>query len=958
MLFSALIIFSSVALANDCDISRIRPSHDNTLTLLSSINAANTCQATHDLMMLHKTDQLEFIKAKGPLKLLRNLVALGKLEEAMEMLSIFPSKVISSEDREEYEYLLWRAYSHNIPRTAQVCVPNPATGVCDEGRLLHKMALRYTIKYPKSPWLEEVRNIAQLYYQYELKHETSKLKEAVNQYEAAVYPKSVISKALVNGLRGNNRRTDGKVYANCVGGALDKGGSTPKCDLMFKHDMIARILLYAYPMEEWVKPEDGAFVRQTIARYLGELKKLIEADPEIRNNIFPTFRDLDYDEEIKKRGPASVDEKKIPQFTFYVGQASGNESWYYEKLCSFIRSAAAVVTAKQIKGECKPLDKNQIQRLSVKKAPVFLDPQVDYNLYFWEDAALSNHIYVSRPKIKDEADFPHIEWKLEPELVKEVNYQALFKLLSNVFSYALNETEIKKTFLINGLKETESIKYQDGKFLDVPANKIVDFETAYQIFIKEKIRFKNYMAAGLQITAILGGGTAWYYQNRDFNMVDWDYNGEFDMRTRLTTFDHWKFDDNGPGINRKHINAGVGYYLASRMSGFTSLESFLISLASSTFWEYFVEFREVISINDQIVTPVSGFVLGEVFYQIGKKLMARHGGKLSRFLDRILGDNQNLMNWVRNIFPRRGDEASIYGFDPGYFVQLDAGMKAEEVKDKDGKVHHDIAYYLESEIVDIPLFEEPGMVRKLIMDTAFTRLMVHATASPDVIDDMRMIAKVGFMGYYQKDLKKDGSGELNGFNLLIAPASGVEIDVRKQNDGNGFGYKDMIVAVNVLGTSMNFVGYVRGVRFRMLVEVYGDFAMVKSYALDGFKKDNDISGAGALINSEEGYYYAGGVTHAIGLSTDIKGFEFGYRFSESNYSNITGRERDSAIIQTRFDITDRKRSQELFIKWRTKKNLTFKCAVEKIDRDGSIESFVPATGTEYRKSCSIMYSFL
>jgi hypothetical protein len=923
------------------------------------------CKEVHDLAALHKADNRSFIDSNGPIRLLRSLISLNLNEEATELIQLFPVAEIAPQDREEYEYLLWKAFSAFIPKHANVCIQNPATGTCDEGRLLHRMVLRFTAKYPDSKRLDEIRQIADLYYQYELKRESGKLQEAVNQYEAAVYPKSAVSRLIVNGMRGNNRRTDGKVYANCVGSIPGTGTQPGKCDLQYKHAMISRVLLYAFSMEEWVKPEDSKPVRAAIARYLQELKNLMETDPKVKEDVYPAFRNLDLDQEIQKRTPASVPktaakEPPVPKFSFFVGQHLGNESWYTEKLCKFLKLTANIVSQNKITGPCRALTDPEMRELVAKKTPVALDPSADYNLYFWEDVTLQGHLYISRPKIKNDIDFQHLEWKIDPDLIKEVNFQALFKLLSNIYSYASNEKDIKKFLLVNGVAESKKVTYneEDGTFLDKTSNKEVDFEYAYAVFVKEKIRQKNYMSAGLQITALLGGGIAWYYKNKDFNMVDWDYNGEFSMKNRVFSFDQWKFDDNGPGINRKHLNAGLGYYLASRMSGFTALESFLIGLTASSFWEYFVEYREVISINDQILTPVGGYVLGEVFYQIGSKLLSRHGGKLSKLLDNFFGGSGRVSNWVRGIFPRRGDEASIYGFDPGYFAEFNVGIKAEQVKDEKGTIHKDLAYFIESEIIDIPLFDQPGMAKKLIMDTAFTRLLIHSTATTNAIDDLRLLARTAFMAYYQKNLSLDTNGNLNGFSFFIAPGSGLDIDVRKEKIDGEFQYKHMYFNVNVLGGTMNLVGYLRGVKLRAVIEVYGDFAMVKSYALDGFKEKNDISGAGNLLNSEEGYYYGGGMTGAFGLSVDIKGLEFGYRFSQTDLQNITGRERDSDTITERYVINDRKRVQELFVKLRTKKNLVFKCGIERIERSGRIEDFQPAIGVEHRKSCSVMYSFL
>ena len=84
-----------------------------------------------------------------------------------------------------------------------------------------------------------------------------------------------------------------------------------------------------------------------------------------------------------------------------------------------------------------------------------------------------------------------------------------------------------------------------------------------------------------------------------------------------------------------HPYCGGIYYMTARSSGFTIIESFGYSAIMSTFfWEYGVEaFAEIPSIQDLIITPVIGSVMGEGFFYI-KKSILRHDKKVlnSKFL--------------------------------------------------------------------------------------------------------------------------------------------------------------------------------------------------------------------------------------------------------------------------------------------------------------------------------------
>jgi hypothetical protein len=84
-----------------------------------------------------------------------------------------------------------------------------------------------------------------------------------------------------------------------------------------------------------------------------------------------------------------------------------------------------------------------------------------------------------------------------------------------------------------------------------------------------------------------------------------------------------------------HPYCGGIYYMTARSSGFTVLESFGYSAIMSTFfWEYGIEaFAEVPSIQDLIVTPVLGSVVGEGFFY-AKKSILKHDHRIlkSKFL--------------------------------------------------------------------------------------------------------------------------------------------------------------------------------------------------------------------------------------------------------------------------------------------------------------------------------------
>ena len=105
-------------------------------------------------------------------------------------------------------------------------------------------------------------------------------------------------------------------------------------------------------------------------------------------------------------------------------------------------------------------------------------------------------------------------------------------------------------------------------------------------------------------------------------------------------FSKWKnnvtqgpvIDHDDPVVNYVgHPISGAAYYMVARTQGFSAMQSFGYSVLMSTFfWEFgFEAFAEKPSIQDLIVTPVIGSILGEVFYNWSLKIEANNGKVLN-----------------------------------------------------------------------------------------------------------------------------------------------------------------------------------------------------------------------------------------------------------------------------------------------------------------------------------------
>ncbi|MBI3543161.1 MAG: DUF3943 domain-containing protein [Deltaproteobacteria bacterium] len=98
------------------------------------------------------------------------------------------------------------------------------------------------------------------------------------------------------------------------------------------------------------------------------------------------------------------------------------------------------------------------------------------------------------------------------------------------------------------------------------------------------------------------------------------------------------FDTDPPYWNfTAHPFVGSEYYLLARNRNASWWQSLLYSAAMSAFWEYVTEgYFERPSIQDLIITPVAGAVLGELRYQAKEALVDPKTGKADKLWKKIL----------------------------------------------------------------------------------------------------------------------------------------------------------------------------------------------------------------------------------------------------------------------------------------------------------------------------------
>ena len=155
---------------------------------------------------------------------------------------------------------------------------------------------------------------------------------------------------------------------------------------------------------------------------------------------------------------------------------------------------------------------------------------------------------------------------------------------------------------------------------------------------------------------------------------------------------HKKYFDNikeGPVVDKDdwwinyigHPISGAAYHVVARHAGLDAWESFGYGVLMSTFfWEYgFEAIAETPSIQDLILTPVIGSILGELFYALQLKI-EEDDGKLygSEFLGSVVGTVTNpaapILNFFNGVF-----EAEVLKDAESYFYLKEAPISYDGI---------------------------------------------------------------------------------------------------------------------------------------------------------------------------------------------------------------------------------------------------------------------------------------
>lgn len=381
---------------------------------------------------------------------------------------------------------------------------------------------------------------------------------------------------------------------------------------------------------------------------------------------------------------------------------------------------------------------------------------------------------------------------------------------------------------------------------------------------------KDYIRAALQEVLVLGGGLVEYGLNTN-NQEDQNLGYTWrDFRGKLV-FDTVSFDNNRFGTNwLSHPGAGFLFYQAARSNRLSLLESFAISFATSTLWELVAELREKVAANDMIVTPISGFALGEASLQLGSFFHRSHSPIARAIGGTLFAPLKTLDDKFDRLTPLPASRVDDIGLDDEGWHRFTIGGSAGITKQRDGRTWSDGRIDARTRLVTLPGYAREGDHDGAFVAGEVSSLHVSATTSNGGLVDLDVGGSVMPAGWYMQHAHIDERGRLRGHGLL----AGLLIDAEYTHHdwARSEGRPGNLIANVDAGVAFEHALHAGPVVLRTNADALLAFAGVESFALPAYRRAHGDEGLTSVL-ARWGYHHATGASLRPRLEATLGAFD-------------------------------------------------------------------------------------
>jgi hypothetical protein len=278
----------------------------------------------------------------------------------------------------------------------------------------------------------------------------------------------------------------------------------------------------------------------------------------------------------------------------------------------------------------------------------------------------------------------------------------------------------------------------------------------------------------------LQGAWYWGHQEPSESEIDADalstWRGKL-FSTQYFTFDQDRFNANAVG----HPLSGLISYQIARGSGLGPGGSFVAAVASAVVWKYFGESNQKLSINDMIVTPMSGWVLGEASYRLGS-FFADGEPSLANCVGALLFSPVATLTEAPVCRGRRRDPPfDEFGFSRRTWHRLTFDLGSAHTEFDGGPTRDETSIGLGARITAHALYQRPGRGASTAEPGQWSNLGARWLVDTGTIDGVATHADSLIIGRYLRDYGDvpGASGAYDGRGLLFGLGSSFDYDARQ-----------------------------------------------------------------------------------------------------------------------------------------------------------------------------------